>query len=112
MMGDALEVAKVLVAPTMKLMDMIGGAIGTAYEPKHKRKMAEATAYEINTIGEALRGNSDAIVSYSNGQVMVKWAENIFSKQTNRVTIDLCHIVRIEGSMIYHYTEPFKTFCC
>ena len=63
-MGEALEVAKVLVAPTMKLLDMVGGAIGTMYEPKHKRKMADATAYEINVVGEAMRNAADMPIVY------------------------------------------------
>lgn len=70
-MGEALEVAKVLVAPTMKLLDMVGGAIGTAYKPKHKRKMADATAYEINAIGEAMRNAADLPIVYNQDGVAI-----------------------------------------
>lgn len=70
-MGDLLEVAKVLVEPTMKLMDMVGGAIGTAYEPRHKRKMADATAYEISVIGEAMRNTADMPVVYNQEGVAI-----------------------------------------
>ena len=70
-MGEALEVAKVLVAPTMKLLDMVGGAIGTAYEPRHKRKMADATVYEINTIGEAMRNAADLPIVYNQDGVAI-----------------------------------------
>ena len=70
-MGEALEVAKVLVEPTMKLLDMVGGAIGTLYEPKHKRKMADATAYEINSIGEAIRNAADMPVVYDQNGVAI-----------------------------------------
>ena len=70
-MGEALEIAKVLVAPTMKLLDMVGGAIGTAYEPKHKRKMADATAYEINSIGEAMRNAADLPIIYNQDGVAI-----------------------------------------
>lgn len=70
-MGEALEVAKVLVEPTMKLLDMVGGAIGTLYEPKHKRKMADATAYEINAIGEAMRNAADMPVVYDQNGVAI-----------------------------------------
>lgn len=41
-MGEILEIAKVLVSPCEKLMTMVGGAIGKAYEPRHTRKMADA----------------------------------------------------------------------
>lgn len=70
-MGEALEVAKVLVAPTMKLLDMVGGAIGTAYEPRRKRKMADATAYEINAIGEAMRNAADLPIVYNQDGVAI-----------------------------------------
>lgn len=70
-MGEALEVAKVLVEPTMKLLDMVGGAIGTAYEPRHKRKMADATAYEINAIADAMRNAADMPVVYNQDGVAI-----------------------------------------
>lgn len=70
-MGEALEVAKVLVTPAMKLMDLVGGAIGTAYAPHHKRKMADATAYEIDTIGKAMRSAADMPVMYTKDGVVI-----------------------------------------
>lgn len=70
-MGEALEVAKALVAPTMKLLDMVGGAIGTAYEPRRKRKMADATVYEINAIGEAMRNAADLPIVYNQDGVAI-----------------------------------------
>ena len=54
-MGELLEIAKVLVSPCEKLMTMVAGAIGKAYEPRHTRKMADAHAYELSTIGAAMR---------------------------------------------------------
>lgn len=70
-MGEALEVAKVLVNPTIKLLDMVGGAIGTLYEPKHKRKMADATAYEIEVIGDAMRKAADLPIVYDQNGVAI-----------------------------------------
>lgn len=70
-MGEALEIAKVLVEPTMKLIDLVGGAIGTAYEPRHKRKMADATAYEISVIGQAMRNAADLPVVYNQDGVAI-----------------------------------------
>ena len=70
-MGEALEVAKVLVKPVMKLLDMVNGAIGTMYEPRHKRKMADATAYEINVIGEAMRNAADLPIVYNQDGVAI-----------------------------------------
>lgn len=71
LMGEMLEVAKVLVEPTMKLLDMVGGAIGTAYEPRHKRKMADATAHEINVIADAMRNAADMPVMYNQDGVAI-----------------------------------------
>lgn len=70
-MGEALEIAKVLVEPTMKLIDLVGGAIGTAYEPRHKRKMADATAYEISVVGQAMRNAADLPVVYNQDGVAI-----------------------------------------
>lgn len=70
-MGEALEIAKVLVSPTMKLMDMVGSAIGTAYKPRHKRKMADASVYEINAVAEAMRNAVDMPIVYNKDGVAI-----------------------------------------
>ncbi len=53
------EIIAAIAEPAKMLMTAISSAIGKAYEPRHIRKIAEAKAYEINTIGEALRNNTD-----------------------------------------------------
>lgn len=68
-MGNCLEVVKALVKPTEKLIDAVQGAIGKAYEPKHIRKMADAKAYEISVIGQAMRESSDIPIVYDKGTV-------------------------------------------
>lgn len=68
-MGEFLEIAKVLVSPCEKLMTMVGQAIGKAYEPRHTRKMADAHAYELSTIGAAMREFADINTTYENGEV-------------------------------------------
>ncbi len=70
-MSKTLEVIKALSEPTMKLMDMVGSAIGTAYEPRHKRKMADATAYEISVVGNAMRNAADLPVLYNQEGVVI-----------------------------------------
>lgn len=70
-LNTALEIAKVIVSPAVKLIDMVGGAIGTAYEPRHKRKMADATVYEINVIGEAMRNAADLPIVYDKNGVAI-----------------------------------------
>lgn len=70
-MGELLEIAKVAVQPAMKLLDMCGSAIGTAYEPRHKRKMADATAYEISVIGDAMRNAADLPIVYTQDGIAI-----------------------------------------
>lgn len=74
-MGQMLEIVKALISPTEKLLDIVQKGIGILYEPRHKRKMADAANYEINTIGEALRNNSDIIMGYDKGEVVGKIPE-------------------------------------
>ena len=73
---DANAIATVLNAlPTSKLIDTVSKGIGKVCEPWHKRKMTDATVYEINEIGEALRNNSDVLVVYNNGDVVAQLPE-------------------------------------
>lgn len=57
--------------PVNKLLDAVTGAIGKAYEPRHIRKIADAKAYEIKTICEEIRNNSDIPIVYSGTGVEV-----------------------------------------
>lgn len=68
-MGELVEITKALVSPCEKLMSMVGGAIGKLYEPKHIKKMADAHAYELSTVGAAMRELADIKTSYENGNV-------------------------------------------
>ncbi len=68
-MGQALEVAKVLVQPTMKLLEMCGSAIGAVYEPRYIRKKADAEAYRIKQLAEAVGEASGLPVTYDNGSI-------------------------------------------
>lgn len=56
-------------SPANKLIDAVTGAIGKAYEPTHVRKMADAKAYEIKTIGQALQNNTNIPIEYTGGNV-------------------------------------------
>ncbi len=58
-MGEIAESLGKFVSPIEKLIDCVSGAIGKAYEPRHIRKMADAEAYKVKKIGEAMRENSD-----------------------------------------------------
>lgn len=74
-MSELLEVAKVVVSPCEKLIDAISQAIGTAYEPRHIKKMAEARAFEITAISEAIRNSVDLPISYNNGEIALNSAD-------------------------------------
>ena len=63
-MGEALEIAKVMVEPATKLIGAVQSAIGRAYEPRHIRRLADAKAYEISAIGQAMREASDIPITY------------------------------------------------
>lgn len=68
-MGDFLEIAKVMVQPAMKLLDMCGNAIGTVYEPHHIRKLADAEAYKIRQLSATITESDNLPVSYENGVI-------------------------------------------
>lgn len=65
-------IVKVLNAlPISKLISTVSAGIGKMYEPRHKRKMADATAYEINAIGEAMRNVADIPIVYNQDGVAI-----------------------------------------
>ena len=70
-MGEPLEIAKVLVEPGMKLMELVGNAIGTVYAPVHERKMADAEAYKIKTISEAVNEASLIPLTYEKDGISI-----------------------------------------
>lgn len=57
--------------PVNKLIDAVAGAIGKIYEPRCNRKRAEAKAYEIKIISEAVRNNSDIPIIYSGTDISI-----------------------------------------
>lgn len=68
-MGEFLEIAKVMVQPTMKLLDMCGSAIGTMYEPRHIRNLADAEAYKIKQLSTAITESDNLPIAYKNGDI-------------------------------------------
>jgi len=66
------EGMKALVEPATKLIDAVSSAIGTVYEPRKIRRLADARAYEIDTIAEAVRSNMDIPIVYNpeNGGIL------------------------------------------
>lgn len=85
-MGN-LEVVQALVSPTEKLIEAVSGAIGKAYEPHHIRKMTDAKAYELKTISDAVRNNSDIPIVYDSKGVSINTSnyEEIAKRASSRL---------------------------
>lgn len=82
-MGKIVEIAKILVSPAEKLIDVIRAAIGKAYEPRYEKRMSDAKAYEITTVANALRDSSDIPITYSKeGLTMSTTDFDEFKKRT------------------------------
>jgi len=56
---------KEFVKPAIKLIETVAKGVGTLYEPTKTRRMAEARAYEITTISDAVRSNMDVPIVYN-----------------------------------------------
>ncbi len=65
---ETTEIIKAVSEPAIRLIDAVRQAIGKAYEPRHIRKIADANAYQIKVIGEALRDNGDLPIVYTKDQ--------------------------------------------
>jgi hypothetical protein len=69
MESNAIEIAKALVSPVEKLITMLEKGCGTIFGAALTKKNADATAYQINTISEAIRNNSDIPINYQLGSL-------------------------------------------
>lgn len=83
----ATEIVQALVSPAEKLIEAVSGAIGKAYEPKHIRKMADAKAYELKLISDAVRNNSDVPIVYDSTGVSIDTSnfEEIAKRASSRL---------------------------
>ena len=68
-MPNAVDIVKALVSPCEKLISATQAAIGKAYEPRYIRRMADAKAYEIRTIRQAMAESSDVPIVYDKGNI-------------------------------------------
>lgn len=75
MSNSVAEVLSAIVSPANKLIDAISKGIGTLYEPHRIKKLADAEAYRIKTIGQAMSENTDLPVQYNNGEISVDLTE-------------------------------------
>ena len=83
----ATEIVQAFASPVEKLIEAVSGAIGKAYEPRHIRKMADAKAYEIEKIADAVRDNSDVPIIYNSTDVLVDTSnfEEIVKRASSRL---------------------------
>lgn len=81
------EVIQALVSPAEKLIEAVSGAIGRAYEPRHIRRMADAKAYELKMISDAVRNNSDVPIVYDSTGVSIDTSnfEEIAKRASSRL---------------------------
>jgi hypothetical protein len=73
----------------LKLCKTVGKIIKYFNEPKHIKQIADAKAYEITTISEALRNNSDLPIKYDNGKLLIRSDNNITNDQKIEKEIQL-----------------------
>ena len=69
MESKVAEIINAAVSPVSKLIDAISKGIGTLYEPHKIKKLAEAEAYKIKTIGQALVENSSLPMEYVDNSI-------------------------------------------
>lgn len=81
------DTLQTLVSPIEKLIEAVSGAIGKAYEPWHIKRMANAKAYEIRTISDAVRNNSDIPIVYDSSSVLIDTSkyEEIAKRASSRL---------------------------
>ena len=82
-----VEGIKAVSEPATKLIEYVSKAIGKAYEPRHVKKMADAHAYEIRAIGEAIRDNVDLPIVFKDKQTSVDISEyeELIKRAGNRI---------------------------
>ena len=102
------DIVTALVSPVNKLIDVVSSMFGKAFEPKHMRKIADAKAYEINTVGEAIRANSDLPISYDKNAITIDVTDydELVKRAGNRLAVQ--EIVRqqnIENVIDYAYSD-------
>lgn len=70
---SGIEISDVfgLSEPLSKLIDVASAACGKVYEPLHIKKLADAKAYEIKKISEAIESTTNLASHYADGQVNV-----------------------------------------
>lgn len=99
---NPLEMIKVAVEPATKLIDCISKACGKVYEPYYIKKIAKAKAFEIDTISDAIKRNSELNVKYNNGEIGI---DELNIKVYNRLYVqELTKQINLETIFDLAYT--------
>ena len=87
MAPEFADVIKALVSPREKLISAVQSAIGKAYEPRYIKRIADAKAYEIRTISQALLDSSDVPIVYDKGEIAMDTTdfESLVKRTQNRL---------------------------
>lgn len=96
-MNKLAETLAVFVSPINKLMDLLSRAFGYVWEPHKVKKMAEAEAYRIREISQAISENRDLPIEYSKDGFSIKISET--KDLTGRA---LCRFVKQETQREYN----------
>lgn len=123
-MSVPVEIVKALVSPIEKLVVAVQSAIGKIYEPHYIKKIAQAKAYEIELLGNAVRNNSDLAITVNGEKLKIKNKELknlIYSTQQqdlkqllkqyfNKAAIaDLAYDILTESDDLSQVSKEFKT---
>ena len=68
-MSEIVEGIKALVHPCDRLIKVVHETVGKMYEPRYIRRKADAKAYEIQKISQALSDSSDVPIVYDKGDL-------------------------------------------
>ena len=68
-MSEVVEIIKGLVSPCEKLINAVHETVGKMYEPRYIKRKADAKAYEIQKISQALSEASDVPIVYDKGDL-------------------------------------------
>ena len=107
-MSKTVEIVKTLVSPCEKLISAAQCAIGKAYEPRYIKRMAEAKAYEIRQVSQAMAESSDVPISYDKGAIAMDTTDfdELVKRTQNRLAYqELRKQTNIESVLSNSYIE-------
>ena len=107
---SGIEISDVfgLSKPLSKLINVASAACGKVYEPLHIKKLADAKAYEIKKISEAIESTTNLASHYADGQVNVanQIPLTLEERAKNRVTFqEIQKQQNVEAVVVNAYKE-------